>query len=127
MMIGSIYKSWRTVTPVVVVFATGLLSCTGSDANPETTELVTEAVQGECRDVFGAEVCTWATFSGTRLVEFGVTLPLESVENVPETMAMVWPPAPMAVLALPDGVEEFSGFTHFELNWELRVIRPRRS
>ena len=103
---------------MVVVLATGLLSCRGSDANPDTTEMVAEAVEGECRDVFGSQVCTWATFSGTRLVEFGVTLPLESVENVPETMTMVWPPAPMAILALPDGVEEFSGFTHFELNWE---------
>ena len=116
MVFESVHRSWRVMIAVGV--ATGLLSCGGTDATPDTAEIALETVEGECRDVFGADVCTWATFSGTALVEFGVTMPLESVENVPETMTMVWPPAPMAVLALPDGVEELSGFTHFELNWE---------
>ena len=118
MVIGSVHKSWRSIVPVVVVLATGLLSCRGSDANPDTTEMVAEAVEGECRDVFGSEVCTWATFSGTRLVEFGVTFPMQVVENVPADMLAVWPPAAMAFLALPDEAEELTGFTHFELNWE---------
>ena len=91
----------------VGVVATGLLSCSR-----------TRMVEGECRDVFGAEVCTWASFSGTGLVEFGVTFPLQVAENAPADMEMVWPPAPMAILALPDEAIELTGFTHFELNWE---------
>ena len=66
MVIGSVHKSWRSIVPVVVVLATGLLSCRGSDANPDTTEMVAEAVEGECRDVFGSQVCTWASIRCTK-------------------------------------------------------------
>ncbi len=86
----------------------------------------TEIVEGECRDVYGAAVCTWASWDGETLDEFGVSFPMAAAENVPESMEMTWPPAPIAILALPEGVGEATGFSHFELNWEHHGHQPRR-
>lgn len=98
-------SSWLVLTGLVVIPLT--LSCDD-----------TRVVQGECRDVYGADVCTWATFVGGDIEELGVTFPLEAAENVPAEMEMVWPPAPIAVLAFPAEAAQHTGFRHFELNWE---------
>lgn len=100
----------RLASAAALVVGTGLVSC-------ESARVV-RVVEGDCRDVYGADVCTYAAWDGTILAEFGVTFPLELAENVPTEMEMVWPPAPVAILDLPDGVEGVTGFSHFELNWE---------
>jgi len=78
----------------------------------------TRRVEGECRDVYGADVCTWATFSDGAIDELGVDFPVAVAENVPEEMQMVWPPAPIAILEFPAEAVAATGLTHFELNWE---------
>lgn len=98
------HRAWLTVLAVATPL---LLSCDD-----------TRLVEGECRDVYGADVCTWATFAGTDLSEMGVTFPLAVAEAVPEEMEMVWPPAPIAILEMPQEATDLTGFTHFELNWE---------
>jgi hypothetical protein len=106
MLADSIRVAHRSVLTVLVA-ATGLVGC--SD---------TRLVQGECRDVYGGNVCTWAEFAGEALTEVGVTFPVQTARDAPSELSMVWPPEPVAVLNFPEGVEEQTGFTHFELNWE---------
>ena len=52
----------------------------------------TEIVEGECRDVYGAAVCTWASWDGETLDEFGVSFPMAAAENVPESAPERWIP-----------------------------------
>jgi hypothetical protein len=40
-------------------------------------------VQGECRQVNGADVCAWHTMQGDRVVAFGATIPVKVAENAP--------------------------------------------
>ena len=84
----------------------------------------TRVVEGDCRDVYGGDVCTWAEFSDEQLTAVGVTFPMRSAEDAPPELRMVWPPEPVAVLGLPAGVAEATGLTHFELNWEHRGHPP---
>ncbi len=106
-----------TVRDIRIRHALGLLTAVTTTAALSACDGY-EVAEGECRDVYGADVCTWAAWSGSTLAEFGVTFPIAAAENVPEAMEMTWPPAPIAILDLPDGVEEYTGFGHFELNWE---------
>jgi hypothetical protein len=77
-----------------------------------------ETVQGECRSVNGGDVCVWGEMSGNTLVAFGATVPVQSVENAPAEEPMVWPPVPVATLALPDAVMSASGFENLTMYWE---------
>lgn len=76
-------------------------------------------VEGECADVYGGQVCTWATIDATdRVTEFGATIPLATIEGAPAEMEMAWPPAAQASLALPGAVRAATGMQHFTVNWE---------
>lgn len=77
-----------------------------------------QVVQGECQDMFGSDLCTWGTVAGEKVVEFGATVSLASVENAPEEGEMVFPPPFVAVVALPDEVANATGFDHLGVNWE---------
>ncbi len=98
--------SWTALTAVA------LAGCGNTTPEPST-------VEGECADVYGGNVCTWATLSGTNTVtEFGVTVPLASIERAPEDMEMVWPPVLAASLELPAAVTTAMGVDHLTVYWE---------
>ncbi|HET9947625.1 MAG TPA: hypothetical protein VFQ22_01745 [Longimicrobiales bacterium] len=84
----------------------------------------TRVAQGECQEVYGAEVCTFAELAGGEITAVGVSFPLQSARDAPDRLHLVWPPEPVAILALPEGVAERTGFTHFELNWEHEGHQP---
>jgi hypothetical protein len=76
-------------------------------------------VDGECAEVFGGQVCTWATIDANeRVAEFGATIPLATIEGAPAEMEMAWPPVAQASLALPEAVRAATGMQHFTVNWE---------
>ena len=37
-------------------------------------------VKGECADVFGAQLCSWARMRGETVVEVGADVPMASIE-----------------------------------------------
>jgi hypothetical protein len=76
-------------------------------------------VKGSCADVFKSPVCTWAKTQGDRLVEVGAVVPIASIENSPAQGPMVWPPAAIAVLDIPEAARQKSGFVHFTMYWEI--------
>ena len=75
-------------------------------------------VSGECADVHGAQVCTWARMQGDSVVDMGAMVPIASIENAPKDAAMVWPPVPAAVLAVPATAQQQTGMTHLTMYWE---------
>lgn len=82
-------------------------------------------VEGECTDVFGGQVCTWATIDATdQVTAFGVTVPLATIEGAPADMEMTWPPAAQASLALPEAARLATGMDHLAVNWEAHGHPP---
>lgn len=76
-------------------------------------------VDGECQDMFGADVCTWGTLSGDEVVEFGATIPLAAIEGAPAEAELVWPPVmAAAAVRFPEEVRQATGFDHLGINWE---------
>jgi hypothetical protein len=75
-------------------------------------------VQGECADVYGANVCTWATMDGDAVIEFGATVPLTVAERAPHDMEMEWPPVANASVRMPAGVAAATGVDHMTVYWE---------
>lgn len=75
-------------------------------------------VKGNCGDAYGGQVCTWAKTQGKNVVEVGAVVPLSSIENAPANDAMVWPPAPIARLELPQAVQQQGGLTELTMYWE---------
>lgn len=97
----------RLAQLTVGILTIGLAACGGE-----------QVVQGDCQDMFGTDVCTWGTMAGDRVVEFGATVPLASLENAPTGGEFVFPPPFAAVVALPDEVASAIGFDHLAVNWE---------
>ena len=76
-------------------------------------------VEGECADVYGGSVCTWVTLAGANSVtEFGLTIPLASIERAPGAVKMVWPPILVATVKLPADVTTAMGIDHLTVYWE---------
>jgi hypothetical protein len=75
-------------------------------------------VQGECRAVNGADVCTWVRMSGSAVVAFGATVPVRAVEDAPPEAAMAWPPVADAALSLPAEARSATGFDNLTIYWE---------
>jgi len=75
-------------------------------------------VHGECQSVYDGDVCTWGTMAGDRIVDFGATVPLATVENAPAEAPMVFPPQFVGVVALPAEIAAATGFNHVGVNWE---------
>jgi hypothetical protein len=75
-------------------------------------------VQGECRPVYGADVCTWGEMTGEAVTAFGATIPLASAQNAPAEGEMVWPPVSTADIPLPSSVQSATGFDHLKVYWE---------
>jgi len=95
---------------IAAVFAAAAVSAAGC-----TKE---KLVQGECRQVNGADVCTWGTMSGGRVVAFGATIPVKVAENAPAEMPMVWPPKADATIPFPAEVKAATGFDNMNVFWE---------
>ena len=76
-------------------------------------------VKGSCADVYKSLVCTWAKMQGDSLLEVGAVVPIASIENSPAQLPMVWPPAPVAVLDIPEAARQKSGLVHFTMYWEV--------
>jgi hypothetical protein len=97
-----------TLGPVLVLLA----ACAATAPQPRT-------VQGECADVYGAPVCTWATLDGTgAVIEFGATVPLAVAEGAPHDMEMTWPPLASAIVRMPAEVAAATGVDHLTVYWE---------
>lgn len=77
-----------------------------------------QIVEGECRPVYGSEVCTWSEMKGTELLSFGATVPIGAVENAPAEMAMVFPPPRVATIPLAAEVKTATGFSELTVYWE---------
>lgn len=77
-----------------------------------------EIIDGECKDMFGADVCTWGVLNGDEVVEFGATVPLASIEGAPADAPFAFPPLLVAAVRLPAEVREATGFDHLGINWE---------
>ena len=77
-----------------------------------------KVVQGECRQVNGADVCAWHTMQGDRVTAFGATIPVKVAENAPADMPMVWPPKADATIPLGDMVKTATGFDNITVFWE---------
>jgi hypothetical protein len=76
-------------------------------------------VQGECAEVFGASLCTWAILDGAdAVIEYGATVPLALAERAPHDMEMAWPPLANAVLRMPAEVAAATGVDHLTVYWE---------
>jgi hypothetical protein len=97
-----------TISAVLLALAVG--ACTGEAPLVE--------VKGVCADVFKAQVCTWAKTKGTNLVEAGAVVPLASIENAPADQPMVWPPASVAEIDMPEPVRQQGGLTQLTMYWE---------
>jgi hypothetical protein len=81
-------------------------------------------VKGPCVDVHQAQVCTWAKTQGDALLEVGAVVPIASIEKAPAEVPMVWPPAPIAVLDIPEAAQQKSGLMHFTMYWEAHGHPP---
>jgi hypothetical protein len=92
-----------------VALVLAVMICACSDSEPVE-------VAGDCVDVHGAQLCSWARLSDGAVVEVGVTVPLASIAGAPDDASMTWPPAAMATVGLPES--ERSGLRHFTMYWE---------
>jgi hypothetical protein len=81
-------------------------------------EIPVVEVAGECVDAYQAKVCTWATMKGDSVVDIGADIPVAMFQNAPEHVDMVWPPALLADVKLPDAAQAQSGLTHLTVLWE---------
>lgn len=92
------------------------------EAGAQADEL--RLVSGPCADVYGGEVCTFATIVGDEVTEFGATVPIAAIEAAPAEMEMAWPPQSLASIPLPMEVRDAVGFDHLGVNWEANGHPP---
>ena len=73
-------------------------------------------VAGECRQVFGGDVCTFGTMTDGAATEFGATVAMAVVDNTPMDLPMTFPPVADAIVPLPADVRTATGFDHLSVN-----------
>lgn len=78
----------------------------------------THEIAGSCETAFGAQVCTWAQVSGSKVVAVGATVPIAAIENTPPDAPMVWPPVFAAIVPMPAEARAATGMDHFTFYWE---------
>jgi hypothetical protein len=96
----------RTGLPLTVL-ALGIGACSGG-----------RIVQGECRPLYGADVCAWDRMSGKTLVAFGATVPMQAIEGAPAEAPMDWPPVTEATIRLSQAAKAATGFDNITIYWE---------
>jgi hypothetical protein len=103
----------------ILAAALGAALITGSGTNwaPATAPETREHLKS-CQAVFGAQVCTWSRTSGSRVVAFGATIPMASIENSPDSAAMTWPPTMVAEIPMPDDARRATGVNDLTVYWE---------
>ena len=84
----------------------------------------TQIVQGECRKVNGADICSWGELTGQSLTAFGATVPMTAIQGAPADEPMVWPPVASATIPLPDAVASGTGFKVLTVYWEAHGHPP---
>jgi hypothetical protein len=82
-----------------------------------------QVVQGECRPVYGADVCAWDRMAGNDLVAFGITVPMQVVDSAPADAPMVWPPVAAATIPL-SATAKAAGFDNVTIFWEAHGHPP---
>ncbi|MGD8867908.1 MAG: hypothetical protein PVI01_09760 [Gemmatimonadales bacterium] len=97
----------RSLAPLACVVALGF-----------TASADLRTIEGGCAPLYDGKVCTWATTSGDEVVAFGVTVPIQTIEDAPLGLEPVFPPVPVAVIPLPAEVSKATGFNHLMVNWE---------
>ena len=102
----------RSLGGVLITVAIGTVAV-GMSVYPDS-----RITQGECRAVNGADLCVWAETSADTLTSFGMTVPIQAIQNAPSEAAMVWPPVPVATIPLPDVARSASGFDNVTVYWE---------
>ena len=110
---GSLWRTSRLVRAALGLLVAGTAACTRE-----------RVVQGECRPVNGADVCTWGRLVGDSVVAFGATVPMRAVENAPAEMPMVWPPKADATITLPEVVSSATGMQNLTVYWEAHGHPP---
>ena len=100
------------------VLAVGVVACGDRAAQHEEDTPVSQTIAGACDEAFGAEVCSWGTMVGNDVTEFGVTIPMATINGAPADAPMVFPPPFEAIVPLPASVVTATGFSHMGLNWE---------
>lgn len=95
----------------------GLLACILTIGFTSSGDRI-QISEGDCAIVYGGRVCTWATTSGGNVVEFGATVPMQTIEGAPFDAEMVFPPVPVAIIPLPAAVRKATGFDHLTIDWE---------
>jgi len=102
----SLARMARTGVPLTVL-ALAIGACSGE-----------RLVQGECRTVFGSDVCAWDRMSGNTLVAFGATVPMRTIDSAPPEAPMVWPPVAEATIPLSQAAQAATGFDNITIFWE---------
>ena len=121
-------RSFSTLPTILALAALALIiACDGepaADAPPAETARAVSVVEGDCGDVYGASVCTWAKLEGDRVVEVGATIPIESIANAPADAPFVFPPVEAATIAMPAVVQERTGLLDLKVYWEAQGHPP---
>jgi hypothetical protein len=114
-----------TFKPPIVAFTLGavLILVLGPGGAPAPATEVQEQVK-DCQPVFGAEVCTWSRMAGSKVVAFGATVPMASIENSPDEFPMSWPPAALAEIPMPADARSATGVDHLTVLWEAHGHPP---
>jgi hypothetical protein len=85
----------------------------------------TREVAGTCQPAFGAQVCSWAQMSGSKVLAVGATVPMAAIDNTPVDAPMVWPPVVDAVVPMPAEARSATGIDHLALYWEHHGHPPK--
>lgn len=100
------------------VLAAGVVACGERTAVHEQELPAPHTVTGACDEAFGGEICSWGTTVGETVTEFGITVPMTSIDGAPADAPMAFPPEYEAIVPLPAAVTSATGFSHLGLNWE---------
>ena len=99
----------------ILVFLVAVLSACAGEV---PVEVPVVEVAGECGEVFGGQVCTWALMQGDSVVDLGAMVPIASIESAPAGAMPAWPPVPEVVLSLPAQAQAATGLTELTIVWE---------
>lgn len=113
---------FRSFHPLGVLGA-AIASVSCSNKPPAAGEQTVE-IAGSCQPAFGASVCTWARMADAKVVAFGATIPIATIEQSPAEHPMAWPPVAEAVVPLPAEVRAATGVDHLTIYWEAHGHPP---
>ena len=79
--------TWQHPVSTGLAVGVAVIALAGCNGGPQV-------LRGECRQVFGGEVCTFGTLDNGQATDFGATVSMATVENTPERRRL--PPANLA-------------------------------